>query len=134
MTYLLDTNTCIRYLNGRSESVQRRLEATRPQDVLLCSMVKAELFYGVHKSAKPERNRERLQRFVDQFVSLPFDDEAAAEYGQIRARLESGGTPTGPNDLCIAAIAVTNDVILVTHNTREFSRVEGLMLEDWEVE
>ncbi len=62
------------------------------------------------------------------------DTNTCIRYGQIRARLESGGTPIGPNDLCIAAIAVTNDVILVTHNTREFSRVEGLMLEDWEVE
>ena len=134
MTYLLDTNTCIRYLNGQSERVQRRLASTHPQDIVLCSIVKAELFYGVQKSAKRERNMEKLQRFSDQFVSLPFDDEAAVEYGQIRARLESLGTPIGPNDLCIAAIAVTNNVVLVTHNTREFSRVDGLELEDWEIQ
>ena len=130
MRYLLDTNA---YLSGQSEQVKSRLEATRPQDITLCSIVKAELFYGVEKSAKRERNMERLRRFIDQFVSLPFDDEAAVEYGQIRAQLEAVGTPIGPNDLCIAAIARVNDVTLVTHNTREFSRVDGLKLEDWEV-
>lgn len=136
MRYLLDTNACIRYLNGQSKRVKNRLESTRPQDIALCSIgsiVKAELFYGVEKSAKRERNMERLQRFIDQFVSLPFDDEAAVEYGQIRAQLEAIGTPIGPNDLCIAAIARVKDITLVTHNTREFSRVDGLKLEDWEV-
>lgn len=133
MTYLLNTNTCIRYLNGQSERVRRRLESTHPQDIVLCSVVKAELFYGVEKSAKRERNRERLQRFSGHFISLPFDDKAAVEYGQIRAQLETLGTPIGPNDLFIAAIARVHDVTLVTHNTREFRRVDGLKLEDWEV-
>jgi tRNA(fMet)-specific endonuclease VapC len=133
MTYLLDTNTCIRYLNGRSKSIRQQLEATQPQDIVLCSVVKAELFYGAVKSAKPEENLVRQHRFASRFVSLPFDDNAAEVYGQIRARLEKLGTPIGPNDLLIAAIAIANDVTLVTHNMGEFGRVESLKLEDWEI-
>jgi len=133
MTYLLDTNTCIKYLNGKSENVRQRLEALQPQDIVLCSVVKAELFYGAMKSATPQKNQAKLQPFVSRFVSLPFDDEAAAEYGRIRAQLEKQGTPIGPNDLFIAAIGLANDVTVVTRNTREFSRVAGLKLEDWEI-
>ncbi len=133
MTYLLDTNTCIRYLNGKSESIRQSLESKRPHDIALCSVVKAELFYGAMKSANPEKNLAKQQQFAGPFISLPFEDKAAERYGQIRAKLEKLGTPIGPNDLLIAAIAVANDVTLVTHNTREFSRVEGLKLEDWEI-
>ena len=130
MTYLLDTNACIRYLNGWSEKIRLRLEATDPQDIVVCSVVKAELSYGAAKSKNPTENLEKQQRFLDRFTSLPFDDRAAEAYGRIRARLETAGTLIGPNDLLIAAIAVANEVTLVTHNTREFSRVEGLILED----
>ena len=132
MTYLLDANFCIQYLNGRSENVRRRLESERPEDIVLCSVVKAELLYGAFKSARPTENLARLWPFFRRFSSLPFDDRAAETYGEIRARLERAGTLIGPNDLLIAAIALSRDVTLVTHNTREFSRVEGLRLEDWE--
>ncbi|MCI0694679.1 type II toxin-antitoxin system VapC family toxin [candidate division KSB1 bacterium] len=133
MTYLLDTNTCIKYLNGKSENIRQRLEGSQPQDIVLCSVVKAELFYGAMKSANPQKNLAKLQPFVSRFVSFFFDDVAAEVYGRIRADLEKLGTPIGPNDLLIAAISVANDVTLVTHNTREFSRVAGLKLEDWEI-
>jgi tRNA(fMet)-specific endonuclease VapC len=132
MTYLLDTNTCIKYLNGKSENIRQRLEASQPQDIVLCSVVKAELFYGAMKSANPQKNLAKLQPFVSRFVSFPFDDAASTEYGRIRAELEKQGTPIGPNDLLIAAIGLANDITVVTHNTREFSRVAGLRLEDWE--
>ncbi len=133
MTHLLDTNTCIKYLNGQSESIRRHIEAMYPQSIVLCSVVKAELFYGALKSARPKQNLANQQRFVNRFISLPFDDDAAEAYGRIRAQLEKLGTPIGPNDLLIAAIAVANEATLVTHNTREFSRVEGLQIEDWEI-
>ncbi len=132
MKYLLDTNTCIRFLNGTSVAVRRRMEAEAPQDLALCSIVKAELIHGARKSGRPERNLERLRGFFRGFVSLPFDDAAAAAYGEIRLSLERAGTPIGANDLCIAAIAKANELTLVTHNVREFSRVEALPLEDWE--
>jgi tRNA(fMet)-specific endonuclease VapC len=132
MRYLLDTNVCIRYLNRRAEGVQQQLLLREPEEIVVCSVVKAELFYGSLKSKNPERNLEKQRQFVERFVSLPFDDKAANAYSRIRARLEELGTPIGPNDLMIAAIAVANDVVLVTHNTREFGRIEGLKCEDWE--
>lgn len=132
MKYLLDTNTCIRHLNRRSESIIRKLASLVPEDIAVCSVVKAELFYGARKSNQPERTLARQQLFLNRFTSLPFDDRAAEIYGSVRAQLEARGTPIGPNDLMIAAIAVANGLILVTNNVREFSRVEGLQLDDWE--
>jgi tRNA(fMet)-specific endonuclease VapC len=132
MTYLLDTNTCIRFLNGTSDSIRQRIEALSARDIALCSVVKAELIYGAVKSARPQRNLSRLNPFFSRFASVPFDDAAAAAYGEIRARLERAGTPIGPNDLCIAAIASASGLTLVSHNLDEFSRVEGLQLTDWE--
>lgn len=134
MTYLLDTNACIRYLNGQSENLRQQIATKKPQEIVLCSVVKAELFYGARKSNNPQRSLAKQQQFVNHFVSLPFDDKSAEEYSQIRADLEKIGTPIGPNDLLIAAIAVANDITLVTHNTREFSRVKGLEIEDWEAD
>jgi tRNA(fMet)-specific endonuclease VapC len=134
MRYLLDTNACIRYLNGRSESLRQQIAARSPEDIGLCSVVKAELFYGARKSRNPQRSLEKQQQFVNHFVSLPFDDKAADVYSRIRVELEQAGTPIGPNDLMIAAIAAANDVTLITHNTREFGRVKGLKIEDWETD
>ena len=98
----------------------------------ICQIVKAELIYGAYRSARREANLALLARFFSQFVSLPFDDASAEIYGRIRAELVRAGTPIGPNDLMIAAIALAHDAILVTHNVREFGRVEGLRFEDWE--
>src|SRR5581483_11637761 len=96
MTYLLDTNSCIKLLNGRSENVRRRLESERPENVVLCSVVKAELLYGAFKSVRRTENLDRLRPFLRRFVSLSFDDTAAETYGEIRARLERAGTLIGP--------------------------------------
>lgn len=133
MTYLLDTNTGIRYLNGRSPQVKARLQSLRPEDIVLCSVVKAELNYGAARSRDPERTMARMAEFEAPFTSLPFDDSCVDAYGQIRSELEKAGTPIGPNDLMIAAIALTHNLTLVTHNTREFQRVARLSLADWEV-
>ncbi|RUS94633.1 hypothetical protein DSM106972_092700 [Dulcicalothrix desertica PCC 7102] len=84
------------------------------------------------RSNDMERTLTRQQQFLNLFVSLPFDDAAAIIYGRIRAELTELGTPIGPNDFQIAAIAMANNLILVTHNTGEFSRVPSLPLEDWE--
>jgi tRNA(fMet)-specific endonuclease VapC len=132
MRFLLDTNVCIRYLNGRSEAVKRELLVRRREDLVMCSVVKAELCYGAFKSRNPERNLERQSSFTEEFTSLPLDDNAAKVYGRIRADLERIGRPIGPNDLLIAAIAIANNVTLVTHNIREFGQINGLTVEDWE--
>jgi len=132
MTYLLDTNACIRFLNDRDSFIAHRLAALPAEEALLCSIVKAELYYGAYKSSRCESNLALLERLFDRFDCLPFDDQAAEAYGRIRAQLASQGTPVGPNDLMIASIAIANNLTLVTHNTREFGRVEGLRVEDWE--
>jgi tRNA(fMet)-specific endonuclease VapC len=132
MIYLLDTNVCIVYLNNRSSRVSERLKALVPSDIAVCSIVKAELFYGAMKSRHPDTTLARQREFLQPFLSLPFDDHAARRYASIRADLEAQGTPIGPNDLMIAAIALANDLTLVTNNIREFGRIEDLRVEDWE--
>jgi tRNA(fMet)-specific endonuclease VapC len=131
--YLLDTNTCIQFITGRSRSIADKFAEVGRQNILLCDIVKAELYYGAYKSTRLHSNLALYQTFFGEFVSLPFDGVVAETYGRIRVQLEALGTPIGPNDLQIAAIALANNLILVTHNTREFSRVSGLRSEDWEV-
>jgi tRNA(fMet)-specific endonuclease VapC len=133
MKYLLDTNTCIRHLNRRSQAIIDKLASLPSDEIAVCAVVKAELFYGAHKSQYPMLTLEKQQQFLDQFVSLPFDDESALIFGQIRAKLELAGTPIGLHDLQIAAIALAHNLIVVTHNVREFGRIERLHLIDWEV-
>ena len=131
--YLLDTNACIRILNKESDLLIERVKAQAPKSIRLCSVVKAELVFGARKSKKVAPNLQLLTKFFEPFTSLPFDDLCAAHYGMIRADLERQGNPIGPNDLLIAAIAKAHDLVLVTHNAREFVRVAGLQVEDWEV-
>jgi tRNA(fMet)-specific endonuclease VapC len=131
LIYRLDTNVCIRFLNGSSPAIEGRLKAISSSQIAICSVVKAELFYGAAKSRKMEASLSRMMIFLAPFDSPSFDDEAAREYGTIRADLERIGQPIGPNDLMIAAIALSRSAILVTANTREFARVPRLKLEDW---
>jgi tRNA(fMet)-specific endonuclease VapC len=134
MKYLLDTNVCVKYLNGEPMALRRRLQSTDLEDIAVCSVVKMELFYGAMKSRNPDASWRRQQSFLKVFFSLPFDDIAALIAGRIRAQLAHLGTPIGFNDLLIASIALSHDLRLVTHNVGEFSRVEGLCIEDWERE
>jgi tRNA(fMet)-specific endonuclease VapC len=120
MKYLLDTVTCIGHLNQRSERIILKLASLPPEEIVVCAIVKAELFYGAAKSNTPEQTLAKQKRFLDQFESLPFDDKAAAVYGPLRGRLEKQGTPIGPLDMLIAAIAIANELTLITHNTAEF--------------
>ena len=135
MSHLLDTNSFIDHLRrGPASKVTARLASAPPGSVYLCSVVLAELFYGaVHSGAAHQAaNLVLIANLRQQFVSLPFDDRAAEEYGKVRAHLAALGTPIGPNDLMIAAIALAERMTLVTHNTTEFSRIPGLTLEDWQ--
>ncbi len=95
--------------------------------------MKAELWYGARRSNNPVAAMARIERLFAPYESIPFDDAAAAEYSRIRGHLAGAGTPIGPNDLMIAAVAQSRQLILVTHNTREFSRVPGHLIEDWEL-
>jgi tRNA(fMet)-specific endonuclease VapC len=133
MMYLPDTNVWIQFLNPDNNRVKDRMLSVESSAIQLCSVVKAELFFGAEKSNRKSENHEVLRNLFADVASVPFDDEAARKYGEIRAELSRVGTPIGPNDLMIAAIALVHGSILVTHNTREFSRIKDLKLEDWEV-
>jgi tRNA(fMet)-specific endonuclease VapC len=128
---LLDTNVCIAFLNGIDSDLRMRLTAENPEEVVLCSTVKAELLYGARHSTHVDRNLSRLAAFFAPFQSLPFDDAAAELYGLIRAQLRRAGRPIGGNDLIIAATALAADVTLVTRNQEEFRRVPGLRVDVW---
>ena len=133
MRYLLDSNACIHYLKFQYGNVRKRLQTISIQDVAVCSVVKAEMFYGAARSNNPAQTLARQQVFLGQFFSLPFDDQAAFIHGRLRADLYRVGTPIGPHDLMIVAIALGHNLTLITHNTREFNRASGLSLEDWEL-
>jgi tRNA(fMet)-specific endonuclease VapC len=132
--YLLDTNVCIKLLNGDAIAVTKKLAQQEPEDICLCTVVQFELYYGAYRGSKTTQNLSKLARFFDQFLILPFDESAAKIAGQVRSQLNKLGTPIGVYDLQIAAIALANNLTLVTHNTREFGRVDGLNYEDWEIE
>ena len=130
--YPPDTNGWAAYLRGKHAGLLRRFAAERSSDILLCSVVVAELAYGAHHSPTAYRahNIALLGRLRGEFASVPFDDAAAEEYGRLRAHLAASGQMIGPNDLLIASISLARGLILVTHNVREFSREPGLVVED----
>jgi tRNA(fMet)-specific endonuclease VapC len=132
--YLLDTNAWIAFLRQTHPVLIQRLRTEKSTDVALCSVVLGELYYGAKRSGLSNEavNFARIENLRQEFVSLPFGDDAAQEYGDLRAHLAALGTMIGPNDLMIAAIALANKLTLVTHNTSEFVRVPGLALEDWQ--
>ena len=131
MKYLLDTNACIAYLNGRHPAVVDHIRGTAPADLALSTVVVAELRYGAERSARPKENHARIDVLVAEIPALEFDLESAEAYGRLRARLEAKGTPIGPNDMLIAAQALSHALVVVTDNVREFRRVRGLRVENW---
>lgn len=128
---LLDTNICIPLINRAEPALAERLLAADPAELVLCSIVRAELEFGARNSSNVAENLDRVERFCSAFESIPFDDDAAAYYGEIRSHLRREGRPIGANDLMIAAIAVANDLTLVTRNVSEFARVPRLATETW---
>ena len=134
MNYLLDTNACVQCLRPKGNPlVKARLGSHPPADVVVCSIVVGELCYGAAKSQNPPAEQAKVDAFLGPYRSLPFDDIAARRYAELRALLESQGEKIADLDLMIAAIAIVYGSMLVTHNTAHFSRVPGLVLEDWEI-
>lgn len=130
MKYMLDTNMCI-YAQKNISQVIGKIKNNFQYGVAISSITLAELEFGVQASANIEKNTIALYKFLSIIEILDFDSSAATEYGKIRADLKGKGTPIGNMDMLIAAHAKSEDLIVVTHNTREFERVEGLQLEDW---
>ncbi|WP_219633089.1 PIN domain-containing protein [Haloechinothrix aidingensis] len=128
--YFLDTNTVIDAFNGRG-GVAERLLATKPAEVAIPAIVLYELWVGVEKAPRPEPHRRRVTELVDLVTVVPFGAEAAGVAARVRAELEGLGNAIGPHDVLIAATAIAEGGVLVTRNTREFSRVPQLRLESW---
>jgi tRNA(fMet)-specific endonuclease VapC len=133
MIYLLDTNVCIAALRGNPKVI-RELTARSPEDCAVSMVTVFELFAGVCRCNDPEGERQKVSTFLEPFHLLPFDWDAALKTAEIRFQLEKTGTKIGPYDLQLSGQARSLDLTMVTHNTREFKRVTGLRLEDWEVE
>ena len=129
MRYLLDTNACIALLNKTSRPLMARVRRHEPADIGLPAPVAYELYYGAWKSRQTSRNLDLLDRMG--FEIVPFDASDARVAGAVRSRLEAIGRPIGPYDLLIAGQALARGLVLVTANSREFRRVEGLHCEDW---
>lgn len=135
MTYLLDTNAWVGWLRQNQPRLMLRIRQATPTGLFLCSVVIGELVYGAERSGPTHRsgNLTLIGQLRAMYVSLAFDDKSAEIYGGIRADLAARGLLIGPYDMQIAAIALANGCTLVTHNTSEFSRVPGLVIEDWQV-
>jgi len=131
MKYLLDTNICIYIIKKKPESVIKRFEKLKSGSVAISTITLSELYYGVSKSSKPDENMIALQEFISPLEVLDYTSVDALVYGKIRNSLEKKGPPIGAMDLLIASIAKSQDLILVTNNTKEFSRITDLKIENW---
>ena len=131
MTYMLDTNICIFAIKHKPEAVIKAVTSHSASDICISSITYAELMHGVEKSQARMKNLLALKFFLSSITILPFGMRASEEYGKIVADLQSKGTPIGPMDTLISAHARSENLILVTNNTREFQRVIDLELEDW---
>jgi tRNA(fMet)-specific endonuclease VapC len=131
MAFLLDTNACIDYLTARYPKVVARIQGSSPDDLFVSAVVVAELRYGADHSARRRANHARIDMLIEEIEPLDFDLRAAATYGRVRAQLEGGGAPIGPNDMLIAAHALSRGLTVITDNTAEFGRVKGLKVANW---
>lgn len=131
MMRMLDTDICIALIKRRSPELITKLKKHKPGEVAISSITLAELHFGVAKSAQPEKNRAALDQFLLPLVILAFDDAAAEGYGRVHAALEVKGAPIGLLDTLIAGHALSINGAVVTNNVREFSRVQGLRVENW---
>ncbi len=131
MKYLLDTNMCVFALRNKPRAVAERIQQHKPDEIVISTITVAELRVGADKSNRPEENHRQISDFLLTFDVLMFDSGAADAYGAIRADLERRGQPIGELYMLLAAQAVSEGLIFVTHNTSEFQRVKGLQLEDW---
>jgi tRNA(fMet)-specific endonuclease VapC len=132
--YLLDTNACIALINGHPPTVRARLQKATAggSHVLVSSMAVFELWYGVSRSARQEFNRKRVETFLaGPILVLPFEDTDSRVAGSVRAALEATAKPIGAYDVLMAGQALRHQLTLVTANGSEFSRVKGLVWQDW---
>ncbi len=131
LKYMLDTNLCVHVLRKRPAALRGKFNA-EASSLSISSIVLYELLYGAAKSARPTENRNDVKAFAERLKVLEFDADAALHAGEIRAALENDGSTIGAYDLLIAGHARSRGLIVVTNNVREFQRVDGLRVENWE--
>ncbi len=129
--FFLDTNTCIYFLNGKSESIKEKILSTPPSRIGIPVIVKAELILGAYKSQSMYKIVEKVEHFLEPFEIIPFENSLTYTYAEIRSELEKMGQPIGPNDLLIAAITKFHEATLITNNEKEFKRIKDLRVENW---
>ena len=129
--YMLDTDICIYIIKRKPADVIKRLMKSRISQIGISSITLSEFEYGVEKSSKQAQNQVALAQFVAPMEILSYGDEAALQYGRLRAFLEKQGTPIGSLDMLIAAHALSINSILVTNNEKEFGRVPDLKIDNW---
>jgi len=131
MEFMLDTNTCIYIIKQKPPDVIKRFKQTGISQISISSITLSELLFGVSKSSKPEQNQMALTQFIAPLELLPYDDEVAQYYGDLRAHLEKMGAPIGSLDMLIAVHALSIDCTLVTNNEKEFIRIPNLKIDNW---
>ncbi len=130
MKYILDTNTIIYFFKGKG-NISHRLLSLPPKEIGIPAIVYYELLFGIFKSARQREKIHQLRLLIDATNLIPFAEKEAHAASEIRANLEKRGLPIGPMDVLIGATALANRAILVTHNMKEFKRIEQLEVEDW---
>jgi len=133
MKYYLDTNICIYFLKGSFPNLKKKILSVNPDSISIPAIVKGELLYGSEKSKNKEDNFKKIQQFLLPFHIEDFTDNETASYAKIRNELEKKGKIIGPNDLLIASIVFSHNGTLITKNTKKFSRVKDLKIEDWTI-
>lgn len=131
MNYFIDTNIIVYALKNTYPRIKEHFQKIPSYNIAVPSIVKAEIEYGAKKSKDYNKTIELYNKFLSIYDIVPFTEKETQVYGDIRAQLEKDGNVIGANDMLIAAIAMSHNGILVTHNTSEFSRIKGLKIEDW---
>ena len=133
MTYLLDTDTCIYWLRNR-QSVRERVREVGWDQISICVITGAELYYGAYNSNRVKENLARAEFFIQNLPVLPLNDTALRRFGELKAELRRIGQPIADFDLLIASVALAGGYILVTNNTRHYERITGLQLQNWTIQ
>ena len=131
MKYLIDTNICIYIMNKRPVAVIKKFKQFELGEIGISTITVSELQYGIVKSKYRKKNEFRLEEFLTPLEILTYDQTAARVYGDIRFQLEKLGKPIGPLDLLIVAQAISQDLVLITNNDKEFKRIKKLKVENW---
>ena len=130
--YLLDTNVLGYFIRGNHPALMRRMAtAMQAQTIATSVSCRAEIRYGQALIAASDKRHKPINLMLLELPALAWTADAADRYGEIRAQLRQQGAPCGEMDTMIAAHALVNKLTLVTHNTRHFEQIEGLVLEDW---